>query len=72
MKKSIYRQAVEQMDQNDIDFHQSDLYLKVTQASERLVSEYEFKQNVKRFTSNIDKKQWFDIPFAFDPCWNQV
>lgn len=71
MKKSIYEQAKELMQPSDIDHHESDLYLKVTPESETLVRDYEFRRNVKRFISNIDRSVWFDIPFAFDPFWNK-
>ena len=54
--KSIYQQARELLPDAEIDHHTSDLYLKVSDASNMLVSEYEFKSNVKRFTSNIDGK----------------
>lgn len=71
MEKTLYEKAVETMNPEDISNHESDLYLKVTPESETLVSDYEFKRNVKRFTSNIDHSVWFDIPFAFDPFWNK-
>ena len=57
------------MQGNEIDHHQSDLYLKVTPISEELVKNYEFKNNVKRFYSRTDKSSWFDIPFAYSPYW---
>jgi len=69
MKKTIYEQAVELMDQTEIDFYQSDLYLKRTETSQRLVDEYKFKGNVKIFTSQIDKRFWYEIPFGYDPYW---
>jgi hypothetical protein len=52
-----------------IDSHESDLYLKVTPESIELVKKYDISQINKQFTSQIDKTQWFDIPFAFDPFW---
>ena len=66
---AIYQKAVESMQGNEIDHHQSDLYLKVTPVSQELVNNYEFKGNVKRFYSRIDKSEWFDIPFAYSPYW---
>ena len=53
----------------DLDNHESDLYAKVTPESEKIINFYDHKDNVKRFVSEIDKSQWFDIPFAFDPWW---
>ena len=59
------------MDKNDIDHHESDLYLKCNGLSETLVNEHEFKCNVTRFRSPIDGCLWFDIPFNYDPFWNK-
>ena len=52
-----------------INNHESDLYVPVTPETTAIVNGYEFKSNVTRFTSNIDKKQWYDIPFAYSPFW---
>ena len=41
--KTIYDMASEQMQKNEIDHHESDLYLKVTEVSKKIVSEYEYK-----------------------------
>lgn len=51
------------------DNHCSDLYIPVNMKTQKLVAEYEFKQNVTTFSSAIDKTPWFDIPFAYDPYW---
>jgi len=71
MDNSIYNIAVEKMEIGEISHYQSDLYLKVTQVSEKIIAEYEFKQSVRMFFSEVDKCYWFDIPFAFDPFWNK-
>ena len=52
--------------------HESDLYVPVNDATTKLVNQYEFKQNVKMFTCNIDKKLWYDIPFAYMPFWEKA
>ena len=54
-----------------MDSHQSDLYAKVTDESRAIVDAYEFKANVKTFTSTYayGPGLWYDIPFAFDPFW---
>ena len=52
-----------------INNHESDLYVPVTPETTAIVNGYKFKSNVTRFTSNIDKKQWYDIPFAYSPFW---
>ena len=48
---NIYERAFKEMKLDEIDHHYSDLYLKVTPVSKRLVSEYEFKNQVETFRS---------------------
>ncbi len=50
-----------------IDHKGSDLYIPVTDETRKLVSDYEYKQGVTTFTSQIDGGLWYDIPFAYDP-----
>lgn len=71
MDNSIYNMAVKNMELSEISNHESDLYLKVTQVSEKLIAEYEFKKSVRMFFNQVDKCYWFDIPFAFEPFWNK-
>lgn len=54
----------------EISHHESDLYVPVNETTTEIVSRYEFKDNVTRFISQIDKKPWYDIPFAFNPFWD--
>ena len=54
-----------------MDNHESDLYAKVTPESSAIVAKYEWKDNVKIFTSQIDHLQWYDIPFAYSPWWQR-
>ncbi len=61
----ILLEARKQMKQEDIDHHYSDLYLRKNAISDKLVSEYEHKQNVKTFKDNIDHVLWYEIPFAY-------
>jgi hypothetical protein len=50
--------------------HESDLYIPVNEQTEELIKNYMFKKSVGRFINNIDKKLWFDIPFAYIPFWD--
>jgi len=50
--------------------HASDLYIPVNAQTQKLISQYEHKEIVTRFISQIDKKSWFDIPFAYKPWWD--
>ena len=47
----IYEQAVNSMQGNEIDHHQSDLYLKVNDVSKELVNRYEFKSYISAYVS---------------------
>lgn len=51
------------------DSHETDLYIPVNDQTRALIDAYEFKCNVTQFTSQIDGKRWFDIPFAYLPAW---
>ena len=54
------------------DNHSSDLYIPVTEETKALVAQYEHKTSVTVFTSQIDGKSWFDIPFAYEPFWKDA
>jgi len=43
----------------------SDLHVKVTPVSKKVVEGYEFKSIVVTFRSQIDGTAWYDIPFAY-------
>lgn len=61
----IYRQALQKMAPDEIDHHESDLYLKKNEVSDKLISNYKFKNNVTIFRDQIDGVLWYDIPFAY-------
>ena len=52
------------MNENDIDNHYSDLYVKVNEISKKFVEGYKFKSNVTTFICQRSKVLWYDIPFA--------
>jgi hypothetical protein len=52
--------------------HSSDLYIPVNAETMGFIKDYEFRVNVTRFTSNIDGKPWYDVPFAYMPFWDKV
>lgn len=66
----LYAKAVEQ--KIEMDHHESDLYLKVTDESTALIQDYLFKQSVWKFKSDIDNAWWFDIPFGYSPFWEKA
>lgn len=56
----------------EIDNHNSDLYIKQSAESKKLVDSYEHKNSVKTFRSETDKGLWYEVPFAFDPFYKGV
>ena len=66
MNKTIKEQLLELgMKPEEIDSHCSDLYVLKNSISDKFVSEYEFKSIVTTFRSELDKKLWYEIPFAY-------
>ncbi len=63
----IYFKALKCMPLKDIDHGSgcSDLFLRVTPESQKLVDQYEYKGNVTKFRDQIDHVLWYNIPFAF-------
>ena len=66
--KDIYTAALRVLPASDIDHHETDLYLKVSEKSAALVASYDFRGNVERFVSPLDGCAWFDVPFAYTPA----
>jgi len=52
-----------------LDSHESDLYVKVTPESSRIVEESGHSSTM--FTSEVDGKLWYDLPFAYEPFWDR-
>lgn len=65
MIEDVYKIAVEQMPAEHIDHWCSDLYLKATPISRKIVKDYKYKRFVTTFRSNIDGSLWYEIPFAY-------
>lgn len=55
----------------EIGHHESDLYVPVNDITRKIVREYKYRANVTIFTCQIDKKPWYDIPFAYLPFWER-
>jgi hypothetical protein len=56
----------------EIDNHGSDLYIPVTDATRKLIAKYEYKDNIKTFTCNKSGFLWYDIPFGYQPWWDDA
>lgn len=68
MKKELLNLG---MKEEEIGNWCSDLHVLKNDISEKFVSGYEFKQNVTAFRSEIDRKMWYDIPFAYTEYHNR-
>lgn len=63
---NIKKKAMEILPKEDIDTHDSDLYLKVSDKSTELVNQMKDKDSglLSKFKSQTDGKMWYEIPFA--------
>jgi hypothetical protein len=64
----------EEMEKNgvEIDSHSSDLYVPVNDTTTEILSKYPLEcRNSSVFTSEIDGKRWYDIPFGYSPYWKK-
>ena len=50
----------------EFDNHCSDLYIPVTKETTKLIDAYRFKRNVTKFKNQIDGRQFYEVPFAYD------
>ena len=66
-KKTIHCQLTEIG--AELDYHESDLYVKDEPKIWPILGGYEFVGNITRFRSPIDDAIWLDIPFANDYYW---
>ena len=58
--------------------HYSDLYFPVTEESKKILDEYRKDNNlngmgmVTTFTNQVEGGRWYDVPFAYDPYWENL
>lgn len=57
--------ARELMNADETDHHESDLYLKVTEASTAIAEKYQNKWMVTHFVDNIDHELWYEFLFCY-------
>lgn len=55
---------------SDIDHHTSDLYIKVTKESKKIIEILTPKSLLSSFISQLDGCRWFDLPFCYNPIVN--
>lgn len=57
-----------------LDSHESDLYVKATPEADTILKAHGITPGAwgcERFTSQIDKQTWYDLPFMYDPWWEK-
>lgn len=70
--KTVKEQLLELgMNENEIDNHESDLYVLKNEISVKWLATYEHKNSVTIFIDEIDKVYWYDIPFAYSEYRNK-
>lgn len=54
--------------------YQSDLHVLATSRSKEVIRAFEAEggiSNQRTFTSAVDGAEWIDLPFAYDPWWEE-
>lgn len=67
--KELYDKIIKEVPREQIDHHCSDLYVKVTFQTSKIISNYENYEMVSIFKDNIDNEKWYDIPFCNFGSW---
>ena len=66
----VYEIAAANMDPEHIDYHASDLYLKVNDVSRVIVGALENTALLSTFRSDIEPRElWYELPFCYIPGW---
>ena len=71
MKDILKAVHAAQIPPEHIDYHASDLYLKVTPATTEIINHYDYLNTVTKFKDLIDNELWYDIPFCYSPYWEE-
>lgn len=67
--KELYDKIIKEVPKEHIDHHCSDLYVKVTFQTSKIISNYENYEMVSIFKDNIDHEKWYEIPFCNFGSW---
>lgn len=67
--KELYDKIIKEVPKEHIDHHCSDLYVKVTFQTNKIISNYENYKTVSIFKDNIDNEKWYEIPFCNFGSW---
>lgn len=72
---TIYEKLIGAGLADQIDHHESDLYVFISSQSTKIIGDWLLENNygkesfISAFTDQITGKRMFDIPFAYDPWW---
>jgi hypothetical protein len=66
---SFYKTLKGLVPPDQLDHHESDLYVLDTPVARLVIRQ--FGRESTGFISQIDKKRWLDVPFAYEPFWEK-
>ena len=69
MAKSFYKTLKDLLPRSELDHHESDLYVLDSPLARTVIRQ--FGRESTSFISNVDKKRWLDVPFAYEPFWDK-
>ena len=55
-----------------IDNHKSDLYVKKTDVTDKILSNWTKQTGFKYGAFRSEGETWFEVPFMFKPFWDRV
>lgn len=67
--KELYEKIIKEVPKEQIDYYYSDLYVRATVQTDKLISNYEHCEQVSLFKDNIDNDVWYEIPFCNFGSW---
>ena len=68
----LYNALVAAMPADQIDHHESDLYVKCTDVSMKIIWEAELSSVMKStFVDQITHTLWYDLAFCYSPYWEE-
>lgn len=73
---NIYAEAVKVLPPEDIEHHGSDLYIRITPESRKLIDQFQYKRLMgsclfNTFTS-YDGSRWYDLAFCYSPYYEKM
>jgi len=69
--ENICELALKLLPSEDIDHHETDLYIRKTPESTKLINRLNNKALLSTFIDNIDHVTWYELPFCYSPEWER-